>query len=133
MDKIEQTTKLPPEIRSNFDKALLSRPIPQFSDSSEDFFAMYLFIKDKTWKKLKKRPGQLKKAEMLEEQFKDLYERAKAKEKDFKEKNQKLPMFTYASINSTKRSHHGLYRFIRSKSLSYKKLILSSGHNNEFL
>lgn len=74
-----------PAIIGNFDKLLLSTPIPHFSDSCIDLFEMYEWITKKLKKKICKDPERLKKYIQLEKEFMDIYERAKVKEEKLEE------------------------------------------------
>ncbi len=70
-----------PEIDMKFSKDILSRPTPKLREDSDTLWKSWLYI-ESLWKKLDNQPVKRAKCEELKKQFMELYERAKAKEKE---------------------------------------------------
>jgi len=98
------TSIIPPQITQYFDSKLLSTPVPNFNDSSQDLWLIYQYIKTKLLKKTKKYPQWEKECLALEKQFMELYERALAKEKEHTEKKTHYTQgsfYRFRSLNKT--------------------------------
>lgn len=92
---IEQITTLPPQILQFFNAALLSTPAPKLRDSCDTFDRMWKEVL-KLWKRLDGNPQRKQRCEALKQEILELYERAKAKEKEREaEKDHKTQEFGY--------------------------------------
>ena len=78
---ISKKTTLPPQISQHYNSLLLSQPAPKFRETTETFEKMWEKVL-KRWKKLDKCPAKKEKCEQLKLEILELYERAKAKEKE---------------------------------------------------
>ncbi len=120
---------IPPEIISMFDKNLLSKPMPKFGEDSEDLLKMWLYIERRLKKKTRRSPQCYEQFMKLENQFKDLYERVKAKEEDLKAeaKNHFPRPFNY--FDSSYRRHPKILDRLRKAKY---KFTIERGKNDSF-
>lgn len=86
----------PPKIEQHFNEKLLSVPCPKLRDSTETFDQMWCEAL-KLWKKVENNPIRKQKCELLKQEILELYERAKAKEKEREsQKDHKTKGFMYS-------------------------------------
>lgn len=107
---ITYTSNLPPLITQYFNKHLLSVPTWRINDDSDMIWHIYEYIKSLTYKLL---PNQLEKYKILEQNFKELYERTVAKEDELEAKNEMPTKFFYRLHTSTHQSDEKLLNSIR--------------------
>lgn len=103
---------LPPEIIERFSEILLECT-PVYRDTSQILEKIYFYITKRLMKKSNYNPKWRAECEKLEEEFIELYERAKIKEKDAKtkEKNKtQEPMYRITFPNS---SHGAIFDYFR--------------------
>ena len=85
---MKKTSTIPPAIIQHFDSTLLSFPCPKFCDDSETLQHIYNWIVSKYINKLRKSESTRNKFLNLAYQFRELHERAQAKEKDILKQRQ---------------------------------------------
>lgn len=106
------TSIIPPQVVQHFSNILLSVPITKFGDDSERLKRIYLYIKYKLSKKCKDEIRK-NKFKILEDQYLELYERAKAKEKELEEKNKNLLKEPFYYIEISDLRYKKIYRRLR--------------------
>lgn len=111
---------LHPEIRQYFDRKLLSKPCPKLYDDSSFLWSIYQYIVLKLKKKCNNHPNRLTHFQKLEYQFLELYERAKAKEKELKEETGYAGKGPFYFISETSECHPYLFARLRGKSYKFK-------------
>lgn len=115
-------TTLPPEVRQHFDALLLSTPLPEFRDNLKLIWRMYLFIKQKLMKKANYNENTKKRAERLEQEFLELYERAKTKEEKLGEKAENEAKGLFYHINLPNRGFENIFWGLRKASYKIPRL-----------
>ncbi len=127
MTIVKTITSLPPLIQEHFSADLLSIPV-KLRDSTETLWKMYVYIKTKLMHKANYNPFWKAKCERLEKEFLELYEQAKAKEKDIKAKtgNEAKEPFYYIGI--TDRRHENIFKGLR---YSYYKVYTAARRSYE--
>jgi hypothetical protein len=103
---------MPPDIRQKYNEALLSMPTPKLGHSLETFDYMWREI-ERLWHKLDSTPKRKRRCEVLKKEIFQLYERAKAKEKERQaEKDHKTQGFMY-SVYGDSRMAQDVYERLR--------------------
>lgn len=120
---------IPPEVIQLYRRALLEAPLPQFRDTSKDLWRVYIWIVRKLIKKASYNPIRLKKCLELEQEFLDLYEQTKIKEKERQEQKEHHTQEPFYSFKETGRNYRKL--FSRLKLKSYNLSTFVSGQNDE--
>lgn len=110
------TVSISPPIPFKFDKELLSKPTAKFYDDSETLYRIFNYIQVKLKKKVDDHPSTMKKYEELEKQFKELYERAKAKETEYQKKNGESFQKPFDYFTYTGRNYRKVFEKIRYRS-----------------
>lgn len=108
------TTVIPPKISQYFDKTLLSSPGVKFQDDSFTLWSIYTYIKNKLMKRAMNHPIRMKKLKELEEEFLELYERAKKKEKDLEGKAEnvtKRPSYRITTAGRNGKEIYGRFKY----------------------
>lgn len=101
---IETVSNIIPVIRMSFNKNMLLAPGPiEDSRDLEKVFRYAIYLRGKL------RPNQIDKYNKLVNEFEELYERSKDKEKELKEKNQESELFFYRMSSGPYNSDKKLY------------------------
>ncbi|SRR5216684_989022 len=88
MIKITTMSSLPPLIQQSFNSNLLSSPSPSFRQTSKALLYVYNYIETRLAKKVNENSIRKQKYENLKNQFLELYERIKTKEKELEGKTE---------------------------------------------
>lgn len=107
---------VPPKIIQYFNSLLLSTPA-KLRDDSQTLWMVYTYIKNKIMKKSKHDPKWVAKCQKLEQEFLELYERAKAKEKDAEGKTKNKTQEPFYRIISFDRGNRDVFKGLRRKSI----------------
>jgi len=107
-------------IQQYYDAKLLSGPAPKLRDTCTDLWTVYLWIKTQLMKKAENNPIRLKKLLELENQFLELYERAKAKEKEREEQKDHCTQGPFYRFKETGRNYRYVFRRLRSRSSLFR-------------
>lgn len=103
------TTNMPPMIMQSFDRQLLSRPC-KLNDNGSNLDRVYQYIK----RKIDKKPIGNKVYE-LEEEFLEIYERIKAKEKDIEGKTGYKVQRPFYRFEKSNRKGQDVFERLRHK------------------
>jgi hypothetical protein len=109
---------LPPAILQSFSSKLLSSPCPKFCDDCEVLWEVYQYILKKMIPKARNNPVWMAKLEKLKTKFLGIYERAKIKEDELKEKTKGRfpePLTYFREINRHKPRLFGTIRARRHR------------------
>lgn len=102
------TNEAPP-IRMSFDPNLLSTAILKLNEDSETLYRIYQILKKKLMKRAERNPKQKKACEELEKDFLELYERAKAKEKDAEAAPKNVTQRSFYRIAGAKKNDRAIF------------------------
>lgn len=117
---VKTISVLPPSIKEFFNICLLTK-LGKLYDDCTDLELLYNYIKEKANKKLKNLPEKRRKFEVLEKQFLELYERAKIKEKECKEKGEDVGKGLFDYLKYSGRNYQGVYWEIRIRARYRRK------------
>jgi len=110
---MKKTSTIPPAIIQYFDSTLLSFPCPKFCDDSETLQHIYNWIVSKYINKLRKSESTRNKFLNLAYQFRELHERAQAKEKDIEAKTGYKGKGPFYFIEWTNRNGFAVFERLR--------------------
>lgn len=113
--KVTTITTLPSLVLQSFNAQLLSNPMPKFYDDSETLLQIYTYILYKLYRRCLYSSQKIKQFELLEKQFLELYERAKAKEAKYEKENGQSFQRPFDFFIYTGRNNKGIFEKIRFK------------------
>lgn len=102
-----------------FDKDLLAKPYPTFSDNEGLLMQILTYVDSKLYKKLKNQCWKKKKCDELKEEFLELYGQIKAK-KDVKTKKRNSTERPFYRIEPISTNGKNLLRRLRRRTYRYK-------------
>lgn len=112
---MKNITILSPEITQILDKNLLSKPTIKFYDDCERIWKIFQYIERKLKKKCKNHPEMLQKYLKLQQEFMELYERAKTKEDEYEKKKGKPFGQPFHYFKYTDKRYKEIYSGLRFK------------------
>ena len=115
---MEASITLPPQIRMEFNRKLLSTPLPKFREWSGTLRDVYEFILFYNEKRVRNDPKRKERFNSLKEEFLKLYASATIKEEELKEKTKHPTQRPFYSIGSIGQKDEKIFRRIKCKSLS---------------
>ncbi len=104
---------LPPAVAQNYEAVLLCAPRPDFRDSSRTLERIKKYIIEKLLYRAGSNPIRKALCENLLKEFEELYERAKVKEKELKEKANHFTQRSFYSFKSVGRKDEEFFRRLK--------------------
>lgn len=112
---ITTSTTLPPFILQKFSRSLLSIPCPKFRDHPETLICIYRYIEKKLRKKTLKNEKRNNKYIGLSIEFMELYERAKAKEKELEKETKHITQQPFYFFGGPDKRYQNIFKRLRFK------------------
>jgi hypothetical protein len=110
---------LPPEIIQAFNSSLLAMSCPKLYDDSETLHRIYKYISEELIPKCVGHNGWEEKITKLQYKFLDIYERIKAKEKEFEEKTGNKLKKSFYFFREANRRRPKVFGRLRARSYFY--------------